>query len=435
MKVRHRNNTIAGFFVLATIVLFVVLAWILSDIQTLLGGTRDYGIRFPLDVGIHGLETGAGVTIAGYDIGRVTGIEPVLDPGDGEEPHILVTVTVGDEYVLCQGAEPGLVMPLIGGISSIDFVSLGNGAGLADGEDLIGMYAPSVMLESAGIGEEQVEHLQGLLANAKDISQEWKSTSESLGLQLRTHGPDLIESVQDLVKRIQQISSDLSEQWPSWRDYVGDSLANVKTASDKAPELMDKATQTADNVDATVTDVKGFIAEVKPSVRATIANAEAISDEVRNQWLQEVETLFTKAHDGMDSATSTLEQIDNHLTIDLPQLSRILGNMRIGSDNLKLAMIEIRQDPWRLLQEPDEKAMQESLVYDSVRTYANAVSDLNASIASLQALHDRYGNSLGSETKSLDRVLQQLNDDYTRYQDAERQWFDLMTTAQHDGDQ
>lgn len=61
-----------------------------------------------------------------------------------------------------------------------------------------------------------------------------------------------------------------------------------------------------------------------------------------------------------------------------------MANLQLTGDQLKLAAIEVRRSPWRLLYSPSKKELETDNLYDAARSFALAASTLEGSIASLK---------------------------------------------------
>lgn len=151
-RTRQRNNTIAGLFVLAAIVGFVVMVIILSDLGHF-ASTQVVRIAVPLDLGVPGVKVGSDVMVGGMSVGKVTAMSGELNQ---PEPRFIVSVAIPAEYEIREDAFAGMVVPLIGGATAIDISPLGvNGPPLDSeffraGGTIRGGYAPSVLLKTAG---------------------------------------------------------------------------------------------------------------------------------------------------------------------------------------------------------------------------------------------------------------------------------------------
>jgi N-methylhydantoinase B/oxoprolinase/acetone carboxylase alpha subunit len=99
-----------------------------------------------------------------------------------------------------------------------------------------------------------------------------------------------------------------------------------------------------------------------------------------------------------------------------------IANARIASDQLKLTMVEVRQAPWKILAAPTgRKELENEVLYDSVRAYASAVSDLRAAAASLDAMTQDNTRALReADRETIDRITKEVQGAFERYEKAER---------------
>lgn len=437
---RQRNNTIAGAFVLIALLAFIVVVLTLSNLGSVFGGTKLVEARFPLTVGVPGLERGADVAVGMRPVGAVTDVRPVLaSPASGmggedgaRGSYISVILRVPSDVEITDQTRAELVVPLLGSGSFINLGGVGEGAPLSKvaagpGRDDVlsvpGLFAPSIILQQAGITARELESVRNFVRRLDTISARVESITSYLDGTLQEDGPEIVSNLRDTVTRAQALVRDIESNRAAWVARVNSILENVEETSARGPQLAERADALLANADAGISDVRGIVQEVSPNIRNTALNVEDITSRVRHETLNEVSRLLDRGETTLAQAAEIAAQVDATLTTELPQLSRVLGNMRIASDNLKLAMIEIRAEPWRVLYEPTSEEVQESLTNDIVRTYANAVSDLNAAVVSLKALHDRYGANLEPEDEAVQRVLNELESSLETYQEREAQWF------------
>ncbi|MFG0330402.1 MAG: MlaD family protein [Phycisphaerales bacterium] len=417
MRQRTRNNAIAGFFVLATIIGFLAVTITMSD-MTGWGDRKTVEAAFPLEIGAPGLYIGSEVAVGSITVGRVTKIERRLDASAEFGQHIRVAMSVPDSLQLSDSAHAELVVPLIGSGTIIN-VFPGDGEPIGSGVVLKGRLAPPIFLGAVGITEEEIVAIQQTIASINSIT-------EYIDTTLQEEGPEAVELAIETLEKLSRsmddaeaMIADARATWPEWKQKVDQSLANVAEASDQAPAVMT-------NVDEAVSDVRDTVASLRPDLEKTAENAAQISSEVREVTLARLNRLLERGEEGLNSAIETVAFVDDSIRTEMPGLAAALGNMRIASNNMKLAMIEIRAQPWKLLYSPGDDEVRDAQMYNAVRTYANAVSDLNAAAESLKALHDRHGPDLNPDDETLQRVLSGLEKSFTDYQRAEETWFNLL---------
>lgn len=427
-RTRQRNNTIAGLFVLVAIVGFVVMVIILSDLGNF-ASTQTVRIAVPLDLGVPGVKVGSDVMVGGMSVGKVTAMAGELNQ---PEPRFIVSVAIPAEYEIREDAFAGMVVPLIGGATAIDISPLGvNGPPLdaeffRAGGTIRGGYAPSVLLKTAGMGPEDLQRVKDIIRRVDGITEDVKEITAFARTTVNEDGPRIVENIRATIEDIRAVVAEARQKWPAWSERIAQILEDVLATTERGPVLAEKAQTLLDNVDAGVGEVRTLVADVSPNFKATAEHVAEVTRWAREEGLARLERTFDQADETLAQATSTFSIINENLTTELPQVSRILANLRLTSDNLKLASTEIRAQPWRVMYTPGKEEVKQSLLHDAVRTYASAVADLEASVVSLKALHDRYGPDLDPESELIQRALSEFETRYERYQQEEKRWGEIL---------
>lgn len=428
-RTRQRNNTVAGFFVIAAIVGFVATVITLSDLGDF-ASTQSIRIAFPLDIGVPGVKVGSEVMVGGMSVGKVT--EMTADLNRTDQPRFIVTVTIPEAYQIHEDAFAGMVVPLIGGATAIDIAPLGTqGPPLSskffkDGGTITGGYAPSVLLKTAGIGPEDLQRVKAIIERIDGITADVKEVTSFASKTVNEDGPVIVQNVRGTTEDVRAFVASLQEKWPQWSDRIAQIIQDIRATTERGPALAEKADAIMANVDGGVNDVRTLVGDVSPNVRETAENVKEVTRWTREEGIARIEQLLDRADRGLAAATDTFTILNQSLTTEVPQISRILANLRLSSDNLKLATIEVRSEPWRLLYTPSKDEAKQSLLHDAVRTYAAAVSDLEASVVSLKALHDRYGGELDPESELVQRALSEFETRYEKYKQEDKRWGEIL---------
>ena len=428
-RTRQRNNTVAGFFVLVATVGFVATVITLSDLGDF-ASTQALKIAFPLDIGVPGVKIGSEVLVGGMSVGKVASISAEVNRADN--PRFVVTVTIPQEYQIHEDAFAGLVVPLIGGATAIDIAPLGTkGPPLTskffdDGDTLVGGYAPSLLLKTAGIGPEDLQRIKDIVRRMDGITENVQEVTAFAAKTVNEDGPAIMHNIRLTTEDVKSFVALLQEKWPQWSDRIAEIIENVRATVERGPELATRAEAMMDNVDGGVTEVRTLVNDVSPSVKSTAEDVAEVARWTREEGLAKFDQLLDQAGRGLASATEMFTILNENLTTELPQVSRILANLRLSSDNFKLASIEIRSQPWRVLYTPSKEEAKQSLLHDAVRTYAAAVGDLEASVVNLKALHDRYGESLDPESDLVKRALAEFETRLETYQREEKRWGEIL---------
>ena len=105
-----------------------------------------------------------------------------------------------------------------------------------------------------------------------------------------------------------------------------------------------------------------------------------------------------------------------------PVLERALANAQLTTDQLKLAAIEIRRSPWRLLYKPSDTELESDNLYDAARSFAQAAGALDSAALSVRAISEHAGG--GDER--LTKMIEHLEQLYVEYEKAETRFWNAL---------
>lgn len=421
-----RNNILAGSFLLASVALAVLASFVLSDVGERLRSTNDYIVRFTIAQGATGLKAGSPVLLGGQPVGKVSGVNIVAT---ATPPGIDVTVRVDAAYKLYDNALFYLEKPLLGSLTSINIASLGSadlvkgdaqvgpGPDLADGERVAGMIAPPSFLADAGVGSDQVMDLKQIISQAKAAVEKVNALIDNNeGLVTAT-----LTDIRGAAGDAREAVKTAADKVPAWTEQVDSILASTDKAAADFPKLSDNADGLLNEGRALVGDMRGLVADNRPGIDRFIDNLDSVAGTIR----ENVDPIAQQAKEAMASFDSLTKRLDTTLATETPNIRRTLANARLASDQLKLAVMEIRAQPWRLLVQPDTKELQQQLLYDSARSYAAAVSDLRAASESLDATIGRVGGTSAEFGEIMGR-RRELDDAFKKYREAEDKLFEQL---------
>ena len=104
----------------------------------------------------------------------------------------------------------------------------------------------------------------------------------------------------------------------------------------------------------------------------------------------------------------------------------MLTDLREASSELKLSMIEIRRNPWRLLYQPTSEVVAHENLYDAARTFTIAAADLKVAGESLQQVLASDPQALADDPELARAIREDLGDQLRRYEDAQRDLFRII---------
>lgn len=420
-----RNNILAGGFLLSAVVLGVLASFVLSDAKDRLRASDEYTVRFSIAQGATGIQEGSPVLLGGQPVGKVTAVEIKTGVGDAATGGgaIDVQVTVHAEYRLADNALIYLEKPLLGTLTSINIASVGSvetvkpeqqigpGPELAPGETIHGAIAPPSFLADAGLGGDQVAALRRIIEQAE-------ATLNQVSELLEKNSEPITATVAD----IRSATGQFAQKVPGWTERVDSILSQANATTQELPNLGKSAQGLIDDGRSLVADAKGLLNDNRPKLNQFVDDVAASAASIRNN----IDPLVTRASDALASFDSLSQRLDTIVATETPNVRRTLANARLASDQLKLALLEIRAQPWRLLVQPDTKELQEQLLYDSARSYAASLSDLRAASEALEVMVSEGAAAPGISLEDVTAQKKALDDALARYRQAEQALFDQI---------
>lgn len=422
MSTSLRNNVLAGSFLILALVLAVWASFQLSG-EPVKDARRPYVVRFSIAEGATGIKKDSEVLLGGQRVGTVVGTgffkhTPAGPDGRAlpERFYVDVLFRVRDDLALHPDAGVYLDRPLLGSLSTISIADVGSAGGKVSGEIprdpsalspgvavLAGHVAPPAALQQAGIGPEQSRQIRQIIDN-------FNASAEMIRQFVDGRSDDLNAVVRDAKAALEDIRGRL----PEWMEETDKVLANLARASERFEPAMASAESGAKRLDSMLERNEGAVDE-------TIANVRSITGKIDAETLREFTEALTGAREAFQSLQASLGRADEavgevrgFLAEDLDQVRTALANFRLTSEQLKLLSVEVRQQPWRLLYRPDQRESDLEILYDSSRAYAEAVSDLRASIQSLAG-----AKRAGASAERLDRLAAEVEGALGRARAAE----------------
>ncbi len=389
---RSRASLIAGSLLIFGLMGFVLISAIISGSIDRLTPTKSYTVRFTLQQGAGGLTKGATVLMGGQPVGRVAGIGFAMT--DGVPRAVDVRVRVKSSHTLYRDVMFVLERPLVGLGASLNIVSVGtSGAGtLEPGSVIDANLALPAFLTAAGFGSEQIEQLKDILSNTTDI------VERADGITMR-----LDSDLDQLMSDIKIFSSEL--------------------AGLKAGEVRTSAAEAIADFRGLVEESRELLRVNRPRIDDTLSSAQRTMAKFEGEHAEALLEAMDRAGEAATSLADLAEDAGQLLSEEKPGILRTMANARLASDQLRLATIEIRRNPWKLLARPDTKELREELFYDAARVYASAASDLQDAGASLEAVLARPGRA---DTDQIRELTEELKSAMARYKQAEAGLLETM---------
>lgn len=427
-----RNNTLAGLFVVASLVLGVWVAFMLADRGAGMNATR-FIVRFPVEQGAAGISLGSPVLLGGQQVGQVIGIsfgDAVKGDKAGKDvpaSSVDVRVEVREDVALFENAQVYLEKPLLGSLSNINVVTPGtdtlsvfNGksAKVENGEVLVADVAPG-LLAQAGLGPTQLDQLKRTLENVD------KSVLRLTQL-IDKSSPDVETAIAD----VRTVIADAKSNFAGWDKSIDTTLSNMESASGRVDPLFTKIEKSVDSATSVFEESRAIVTENRKQIEQILASVRSATDRLDKESVDLLNGALKDARGAMAQAQTAITDVNSLITEQRPNLRKSLANIRLTSDQLKLAAIEVRSQPWRLFHEPNTKELSAQVLYDSTRNYAQAASDVRAASEALTelSLTQRTGQTMTDADLAvkLAELSKNLQESMTSFQQAEKELLEKL---------
>jgi len=379
------NGIKAGIFVLTAIALAMAVTLVLLKLD--LGDKHHYNIRFSTTEGVAGLDIGSDVRVGGMVAGRVEKVIPRI-PASGPLESIDVTVALSNQVTLYANAEVLRVPSLLGNSASINFISVG---------------APPAA---------EVKPL-------KEAPDAFVKALEGGGMLTSLVGPDNAKKARAIIDSVAETLEQVHADYQTWRKPIGDSLASASSVLQRSDKLLTDADP----------KIRGGIDDAA----VTLKNARDMTDDLRRNGMPKLQAMLDDGAKAMDDLSGTLKQTQQTMITALPDLSRFLQDSREVAAQLKLAAIEVRHSPWKLLYQPKPGEVAHENLYDAARSFAMATDDLRSAGDSLKAAVERMPGRMEQDARFRSEIQKQVIDAMGRYEQAQRRLYDVLNAPESQG--
>jgi ABC-type transporter Mla subunit MlaD len=415
-----RQNLMAGAFVISGVILAVVTLVIIQRLT--LTPQATYQVRFTVEEGVGGISAGSTVQFGGLPRGTVTAVTPIFD---GERlSAIEASIEIDKSIRFSSDATVLRMSPLLGNVGFLNFTNLGGGAG-------------STVVEPGGTIEASPS--PGMLAtivggeNAADVGEVIENV-QRLSVLLGDEVPkDYNEFVRPSLADVRTVVGDVDQRWPTWSGEVSTTLANAAQASASLVAGIDDAKALIDRAKQPVDGIAELVRNNTPTVDAILADAKNASEQVdilvknvNEEAMPKLLGVLGSAQQSLDDVAAMLGDLRPELARQIPQVRSMLTDLREASSELKLSMIEIRRNPWRLLYQPTSEIVAHENLYDAARNFTIAAADLKVAGESLQQILVSDPQAFADDPDLARSIREDLGDQLQRYQQAQQDLFRII---------
>jgi len=391
-----------GFFVLSGVVLFFFV-WVIIAKLDLFKSSSQYTVRFSVTDGISGLAKGADVQVGGLSRGKVTSIIPKLGE-NGELLEIHVIINLDKDLRVYEDASVLRIMTLLGSTATLNFTSLGGEKPLIEpGSNYLITAMPSSGVLAAILGAYNATKADELIQDLVDF-----------GALLARLPKDYDSKVVPILDNAGTIAADLRTDYSEWRGKIGGALTSAQGAMGK--------------LDTSMGDVQGLLQRNAPKIDTTIVNLDSASatandalKHIQAETVPLVDSALRKAESAVDAFGKSIDIVHDLLLQRSPDISEMLSNLRTTAGQLKLASMEIRRSPWKILYQPNSDQVAHENLYDAARSFVLAAGDLRAAGESLRLVVERDPGRYETDAKFRESVQLMVTDALAKYEQAQQQ--------------
>ena len=415
---RHdRDHVIAGVFVLIGLLLGVTVLVLVSDLENLLERRQHLLVSYRLSDGLRGLKEGAPVTLGDQPVGHVSEITDQTQTNDAGGTRVvgkLVTCSIPKRYTLFENARIELVAPPLGSGTRLNIRSVGHGQPSAPGDVIEGQIAASPLTRSLardmGIRDEQREQVRVIIDNVRAIT----ST-------LREDLPKITQRVQHVLADAEPLAADARAAAADLRVASADVRDLVGRFRERGPEWRERLDRLTAKLDAAAGTVHDLLADKDPALRETVDHVHGLAADLHTKAVPELVGLLETASETVDRVHETAQEMRALVVGQAPVLERMIANLQVTSGQLKLAAVEMRRSPWRLLYRPDTQELETDNLYDATRSFALAATALESAVGSLRGMAAE-----GVEEQRVQQTLDYLETLVARFSEAEAAFWQAL---------
>jgi ABC-type transporter Mla subunit MlaD len=391
-----------GFFVLSGVVLFFFV-WVIVAKLDLFTSNNQYTIRFSVTDGIMGLAKGSDVQVGGLSRGKVDSIIPKLGE-DGELVELHVVINLDQSLQVYEDAVVLRLMNLLGSTATLNFTSLGGEKPLIEpGSDFLITAVPSSGVLASILGPYNATKADKLIQDLVDF-----------GDFLARLPKEYDTKVVPMLDNAGTIAADLRADYTEWRGKIGGALTSAQGAMGK--------------LDTSMGDVQGLLQRNAPKIDSTIANLDSASvtandalKHINAETVPLVDSALRKAESSVDGFGKSIDLVHDLLLQRSPDISEMLSSLRTTAAQLKLASMEIRRSPWKILYQPNSDQVAHENLYEAARSFVLAAGDLRAAGESLRLVVERDPGRYETDAKFRESVQQMVTDSLEKYEQAQQQ--------------
>jgi len=296
----------------------------------------------------------------------------------------------------------------------------------------------------------------GLASDLAMITQQFDDSNPT-GLLTQIKSQLDAESPRSIVAKVHKIMDDLKAMTLSLRnavdvnrddallakfaallDHVDDIAQAIGRQLEPGDEqtIMTKLHGNLDLLNDGLAQVAEAIKENRPGIRSAVHSVGNVASRLDDQVLPAVErelshaeatSLLSKAHEAFDQLNTALADVNEVsgraqriAALSQDPILALVRNAKEASDHLKAAAKDLRRYPWKLVHQPDDAELKQTLVFDAVREFADAAGNLDDVLGRLNALHEAARGKLAADDPAWQAYREELDKAMEHFQATEK---------------
>ncbi len=449
----------AGFFTLASLVLFFATLVVLNGdwLRAILGNYNRYTVKFDLLDGVGGLNIGSEVRVGGLVRGSVTeinlvGLSEVQSGTSGSEttspssgtaagsitPSAMVKFQVDEDIELWSNSVAIRTASILGGGSWINISTVGGPNQTTPAPTIMNGTRAS-LLAADGSATFPATPGDGLLTtmvgsqNSVTTRQILQNVSSMTGFLDQQIEPMFTNDIEPAMADARAIMSDVRNDYGDWSGKIDNSLDSVEAAAAGLDESMQSANATVEEVRADVRLISELVKRNTGLIDDAIANLKimtedgvAITHRFKDETLSKVDDALDAGMIAITDMSQILRTIDFEVAASLPSVRSFLQDVLVASGEMKLATIEIRRSPWRILYKPSPGELGNENLFAAARDFTIAASEVRVAAQSFQSVMEQFPKSLEQDPELQAAVERFLAESLKRLENAQSRLFSVI---------
>ena len=161
-------------------------------------------------------------------------------------------------------------------------------------------------------------------------------------------------------------------------------------------------------------------------MEASSDDIRAVTIRARETWANDVDRILESGERAVSGAESAIDEMRAATRGWVPTVDETFADVRLSAGQLKLALTEIRRNPWKVLYQPTTDELEHELLYEAARTFAVAAADLKGASLSIEHVMEAFPDRVREDEETFGYMKERLLDALTRYDRAQQRLFDVL---------